>query len=205
MSEHDFRKQNLVTRSDMTDLYACEHCGLKYIRRGLSWNPPTTACPKSPNTPGNVRVKEATVSKDKKTPVTAKAEKPGKKKLTQKEWDAKFGGEDTAVAAPTPKAKTEKPATKPVAKKATKPEEKVHGRISSTNSRKLKSNIGDCTKKSYVAIAAAFGKGKTIEDAVTDLEINYEPPRSAEYAKNPRKYLLGYISTMISNKFLTEV
>lgn len=174
-----------------------------------SAEPPQRLGPKTPRTPGIVRVKEDTVSKDKKTPTTAKAEKPGKKKLSQAEWDAKFGGEDTAVAAPAPKSKTapkaEKPANKAVAKKATKPEEKVHGRIASTNSRKLKSNIGDCTKKSYVAIAAAFGKGKTIEDAVTDLEIGYEPPRSASYKANPRKYLLGYISVMVGKKLLTEV
>ena len=146
------------------------------------------------------------MSKDKKTPVTAKpdAKAPANKKLTQAEWDAKFGGDEPATVV-TPK-KGEKAKAKPAvkAKAAKTDEDKVHGRIVATNSRKLKSAIGDCTKKSYVAIAAAFGKGKTVEDAVTDLEINYEPPRSAEYTKNPRKYLLGYISTMTAKKFLIE-
>lgn len=137
-----------------------------------------------------------------------KTDKPAKRKLTQAEWDAKYGDDKEEPTVVTTAKKTEKksPAKKPSpVKKSAKTEEKVHGRIVNTNSRKLKSNIGSCTKKSYVAIAAAFGKGKTVEDAVTDLEIGYEPPRSKRYAKDPRKYLLGYISTMLTKKFLIEV
>jgi hypothetical protein len=147
--------------------------------------------------------------------------------MTQAERDAIFGNDEPTVVVQKagkkpavkvevkpavkvevkPAAKSEaKPAAKSEAKPAAKSEdgEKVHGRIASTNSRKLKSDIGDCTKKSYVAIAAAFGKGKTVENAVSDLEISYEPPRSAAYKANPRKYLLGYISSMINKKLLIE-
>lgn len=39
----EYEKQNLVTRSDMTDLLKCKHCGSTYIRRGL-YTPTTTIC-----------------------------------------------------------------------------------------------------------------------------------------------------------------
>lgn len=156
-------------------------------------------------TPDTVREKEEKVKKD-------------VKKLNMSSTFGKFGDEDDDAPVKFGITPREKPSRKPIPKKpikkapvkappkkAKREEEKVHGRIVNTNSRKLKSNIGDCTKKSYIAIAAAFGKGKTVEDAISDLEINYEPPRSKEYERNPRKYLLGYISTMCSKKLLTEI
>lgn len=175
--------------------------------------------PYSDKTTALIRKKDPMPTKPATKKISAKkSDKPPKKKLSQSEWDAKFGGLDEESPVTVAKSigehkssvKTEritKPMTKTLAKKVknAKLDVRVHGRIASTNARKFKSNIGNCTKKSYVAIAKVFGKGKTIEVAVGDLEVGYEPPRSKEYANNPRKYLLGYISTMVSKKLLTEV
>lgn len=225
MSEHKFTKQNLVTRPDMTDLYACEHCKLKYVRRGLSWNPPAGPCPKSPTTPGTVRVKEDTVAKTE----TKKTDKS--KKMTQAERDAIFGKDDeTVVVTPKkgskPEAKKEtKPApkaekseakkpetkkvvkpTKPVKKSAKEDEAEEHARRVASDNRKLKST-GECKRRAtsvYGMLFEAFKGGARVGDVIEELKMTYSAPRSKRYRGNERAYFMGTISILVADGLLVE-
>lgn len=101
------------------------------------------------------------------------------------------------------KAKTSKPKAKRKAKRSAKratrrakakrdgygPREGVTMRVLHANPKK------DAPEKTcFAALQKAFGKGKTIGDAIEWMETHWEAPRSPRFAKDPRAYLLGYVS-----------
>lgn len=139
-----------------------------------------------------------------------------------------FGGPGASLAAPVqakpkrkpakakaktrPKAKTSKPKAKRAAKRSAKrparrsakaardgygPRLGVTMRVLHANPKKAAT---DRTCDS--AIQKAFGKGKTIGEAIEWMELHWEAPRSAKFAVDPRGFLLGHISRATVNGLL---
>jgi hypothetical protein len=109
-----------------------------------------------------------------------------------------------------PKAKVSKPKAKRAAKRSAKrparkakkregygPREGVTMRVLHANPKKAAPE-----KTLFAALQKAFGRGKTIGDAVEWMETHWEAPRSERYGKDPRGYLLGYISRCTVAGFL---
>lgn len=54
-------------------------------------------------------------------------------------------------------------------------------------------------------IAEAFGKGKSVKDAVGDLELTFEAKRSKAAKNSLRSFVVGYVNHCVKQGFLTKV
>ena len=162
--------------------------------------------------PASSGSQEDAVSKSKSTkPVSKPAKKetkPAKKETKPaKASDSKPWYDDeeveTVVNAPKVEKKAKGKTSTAKVEKPAKAKEPGEGR-DSVNERKLTTgDISDVRVGSnHYVIASAFKGGKTISAAVADLELEWKPSRSAAYSKNPRNFILGYISTGIKKGFL---
>ncbi len=124
--------------------------------------------------------KENNVTKTKTKPAAAKAKAPEKPK-TQSHV----------------KVKTQ------VHTKTVKKAEVAHA---SKRDRKLKlGDISACREGSNAAlIASAFGKGRTIAEAIEALQMTFTPGRSKAYSENPGKFIAGYIPSCLKRGNLIE-